>query len=250
MNQCTNCGAAITDDDLIIWKCQECGKKYKIKMSKVRQMQILKNKTENTGKSILRCRECGIEMDNGNEDLSFKCRKCVEVISGNLEYFASDDDVDMESTWNEETEKEEAVLVNNENTITCPECGEKVSDSVDTCPECGYPIKEEMDKALLYKEKQITKKDKKKNKSNKIYKDKTNKIGNIFSTIGWIIIIFGMLFDFLYIGTGISSNDNDIVIMGFVYAIGILLSGLIPLAFAEVLFLLENIRDRLNEMDN
>ena len=65
INQCIKCGAAITDNDLVIWKCQECGKKYKIKVSKIQEMQILKNRPENAGNPILRCRECGIEMDNG-----------------------------------------------------------------------------------------------------------------------------------------------------------------------------------------
>lgn len=118
MNHCTNCGATIADDDLIIWKCSECGKKYKIKISKIRKMQLLKDKPENAGKFILKCRECGIEMDTGNEKMFYKCKKCGEVLKGNLEYFASEDveddlaEDDYSEIITEHSENHEEVLNN------------------------------------------------------------------------------------------------------------------------------------------
>lgn len=274
MNHCTNCGAAIADDDLVIWRCQECGKKYKIKMSKIREMQTLKNRPENTGKSILRCRECGIDMDNGIEELSFKCKECGEVIKGNLRFFALDDDVDMEPTWDEETEKEEAVPVNNENTITCPECGEMISDTVDICPECGYPIKEEVKKLFFEQSKinipensktvkdrqnqeELSQQNKLKSikKEHKEYKNKTNNVGQVFSLIGWCVIIFGTLFEsmktIINYNETYSSADRTMIITTFiVIEAAIVISGLIPIGFAEIIFLLENIRDKLHDAND
>lgn len=91
MNQCTNCGAAITDDDLIIWKCPECGKKYKIKMSKVRNIKKQKDKSENAGQFFVKCKNCGKFMDDGSEELLFECHICSKVLKGNLDSFFFDD---------------------------------------------------------------------------------------------------------------------------------------------------------------
>lgn len=140
MNQCPNCGIPLSDNDIIIWKCQKCGKEHRIKFYKIREIYKTKNKTGNSEKTVLKCRECGIGMDNGNEKLSFKCKECGEIIKGNLKYFVSDN-VDIKYRWNEEHEKNEVITVNTGSIIVCPECGETINNIVDICPKCGYPIK-------------------------------------------------------------------------------------------------------------
>ena len=229
MNQCTNCGAAIADDDVIIWKCQECGKKYKIKMSKIQEMQKLKNRPENAVKSILRCRECGIDMNNGNEDLSFKCKECGKVIRGNLKYFASDD-VDIEPIRHEKPEREVDVAGVNENAVV-----EKT-------------MMQDQERTVQNKKEAIK-------KEHQAYKNKTNMVGKVFYGIGWCVIIFGTLIEFALTQTNYNatySSDGRIMIITtfIVTEVVILISGLIPIGFAEIIFLLENIRDKLHDMDN
>ena len=229
MNHCTNCGATIAADDLVIWKCSECGKKYKIKMSKIQEMQKLKNRPENAVKSILRCRECGIDMDNGNEDLSFKCKECGKVIRGNLKYYASDD-VDIEPIWYEKPEREGDVAGVNENAVV-----EKT-------------MMQDQERTVQNKKEAIK-------KEYQAYKNKTNMVGKVFYGIGWCVIIFGTLIEFALTQTNYNatySSDGRIMIITtfIVTEVVILISGLIPIGFAEIVFLLENIRDKLHDMDN
>ena len=229
INQCIKCGAAITDNDLVIWKCQECGKKYKIKVSKIQEMQILKNRPENAGNPILRCRECGIEMDNGNEDLSFKCKECGKVIRGDLKYFASDD-VDIEPTWHEKPEKEVDVAGVNENAVV-----EKT-------------MMQDQERTVQNKKEAIK-------KEHQAYKNKTNMVGKVSYGIGWCVIIFGTLIEFaltqINYNATYSSDDRTMIITTFiVIEAAIVISGLIPIGFAEIIFLLENIRDKLHDVND
>lgn len=142
MNQCPNCGIPLSDNDIIIWKCQKCGKEHRIKFSKIIEIYKTKYKSGNSGKTVLRCRECGIGMDDGNEKLMFKCKECGEVIKGNLKFFALNNNADINCERGKKLEKNEIIPANRGDIIVCPECGKIVDNTVETCPECGYPIKE------------------------------------------------------------------------------------------------------------
>lgn len=258
MNQCPNCGTDITNDDFIIWKCQECSKRYKIKMSKIRSIGKQKDNPENNENFILKCRECGTSIDNGNENLSFKCKECGKIFNGNIEFFTSQN-TSIKTRRNEESPKNIHAI--NENIIVCPECGEKINDFVDACPECGYPIKEELNKSFSDKpDKLVTMNEtenfieKKSTIEHKEYKNKTNGVGKVFYGIGWCIIIFGTLIEFMvtlinYNETYLSDERTIIITTFIAIELIIVISGLIPLGFAEIIFLLENIRDKLHDTD-
>ena len=259
MNQCPNCDIPLSDNDIIIWKCQKCGKEHRIKFSKIIEIYKTKYKSGNSGKTVLRCRECGIGMDDGNEKLMFKCKECGEVIKGNLKFFALNNNADINCERGKKLEKNEIIPANRGDIIVCPECGKIVDNTVETCPECGYPINEvnvnkskKTKKSMINSEEQIVQKDKMEGKTYKRYVEKTNKVGCVFNAFGWFSIILGALVFFISISASLSATpkDSDIIMStAIIICLGCLVTGFISLALGNILFLLENIRDRLNDMD-
>lgn len=53
MEKCSKCGSVISDNDNMAWKCMECGKAFRVNLSKLKKLYVLKNKHENIGKSLL-----------------------------------------------------------------------------------------------------------------------------------------------------------------------------------------------------
>jgi len=88
MEKCTKCGSVISDNDPMAWKCTECGKAFRVKLSKLKKLCVLKNKPENAGKALLKCSTCGNGLDNGNEMIACKCSACGNVMMGKLRDFA------------------------------------------------------------------------------------------------------------------------------------------------------------------
>lgn len=88
MNKCNKCGAIITDNDSMAWKCTSCGKAFKVNLFKLKKLQMLKNKPENAEKKFLKCPTCGNGIDNGNEKIACKCSACGNVMVGTLMNFA------------------------------------------------------------------------------------------------------------------------------------------------------------------
>lgn len=88
--KCPECGTNLNDDCTVVWKCRECGKKVKASFSKLYKIQEHKRKM--IGKSVLKCSKCGHALDDGNEDITYKCLTCGKVIVGNLEYFVGEND--------------------------------------------------------------------------------------------------------------------------------------------------------------
>lgn len=126
MEKCSKCGSAISDNDPMAWKCTECGKAFRVNLSKLKKLQALKDKPENAGKMLLKCSACGNGIDNGNEKIEYKCSSCGNVMIGNLRDFMNN---------NIKTSIYTDVF------ISCPECGQKINNHADRCPECGYPLK-------------------------------------------------------------------------------------------------------------
>lgn len=160
MNKCSKCGAVISDNDNMAWKCMSCGKAFKVNLSKLKQVQAQKDKPENAGKTLLKCPACGNGMDEGNEKIACKCSACGNVSSGNLKYFVGE----------EKADKKQPVYNTHSGLIKCPECGREISDSVTRCSYCGFNIQEF---ESCYK------------------KDKLNAI---IKKIGLVIIAFSVLF--------------------------------------------------------
>lgn len=84
MDKCSKCGNIISDIDIMAWKCMECGKAFKVNLSKLKKIQMLKNKSENIGKMLLKCPNCGKGINNGNEKIACKCSACGNVMIGTL----------------------------------------------------------------------------------------------------------------------------------------------------------------------
>ena len=80
----------LNDDCIVVWKCPECGKAFKVRFSKLQQIQEWKRK--NVGKHLIKCSSCGIILDDGNEKIVCKCSSCGNVLGGNLAYFSGEDD--------------------------------------------------------------------------------------------------------------------------------------------------------------
>lgn len=91
MKKCSKCGWVISDNDKMAWKCTECGKAFRVNLSKLKKLYALKNKPENSGKSLLKCSACGKGIDNGNEMIACKCSACGNIMSGSLRDFADGD---------------------------------------------------------------------------------------------------------------------------------------------------------------
>ena len=53
MEKCTKCGSVISDNDPMAWKCTECGKAFRINLSRLKKLCVLKDKPENAGKALL-----------------------------------------------------------------------------------------------------------------------------------------------------------------------------------------------------
>lgn len=130
MKECNRCNSVISDSDMMAWKCVECGKVFKVKLSKLENLKRQKNKPENAGKTLLKCPACGIGIDDENEKIACKCSSCGNVMRGNLSYFT------------DEFAEEKDVIVPNtkSNLIKCPECGEEIISTIVVCPQCGYRI--------------------------------------------------------------------------------------------------------------
>lgn len=100
MEKCSKCESAISDNDVMAWKCMECGKAFKVNLSKLKKLQVLKNKPENTGKMLLKCSACGNGIDNGDEKIACKCSTCGNVMIGKLRDFAGvDESINLENTY-------------------------------------------------------------------------------------------------------------------------------------------------------
>ena len=129
MNKCEKCGVNFSDDCIVVWKCPECGKAFKVSFSKLHKIQEAKK--QKPGQHLIKCSSCGYTLDDGNEKIACKCSSCGNVLGGNLAYFVGDD-----NTNNAE------INLNNScpDMIDCPECGKKILSDSRICSYCGYPL--------------------------------------------------------------------------------------------------------------
>lgn len=137
MKKCSKCGSVISDNDKMAWKCTECGKAFSVNLSKLKKLQMLKNKPENTGKSLLKCSVCGNGLDNGSEMIACKCSACGNIMSGSLGDFA-----DGDSYHKLNTDKISPSENMPPTLIKCPDCNKFVSNKATRCPNCGVNIHE------------------------------------------------------------------------------------------------------------
>ncbi|MDE7132915.1 MAG: hypothetical protein K2O65_14195 [Lachnospiraceae bacterium] len=130
MDKCEKCGAELTDNCFVVWKCNECGKGYKLNLGKLRMIQ--ERKMQNAGKSLLKCKDCGFPMDDGDEKIVCKCASCGNVSGGNLAYIAG---------GRENTDNSKEINIEKQNdVIKCPKCGKTLPRNSVYCLECGKKV--------------------------------------------------------------------------------------------------------------
>lgn len=127
--KCPKCGMDLNDDCMIVWKCAECGKAFKVSLSKLYKIQELKK--QKADQHLIKCSSCGHPLDDGNEKIVYKCSSCENVLRGNLAYFVGKNNVDIDS---------ENL---HSNMVECPECGKKILSDSNICSYCGFPLIEE-----------------------------------------------------------------------------------------------------------
>lgn len=136
MEKCTKCGSVISDNDPMAWKCMECGKAFRVNLSKLKKLQILKNKPENAGKILLKCPTCGNGIDNGNEKIACKCSACGNVMMGKLRDFMNGD-APIHTAKNQIINIPDTMPDISKDFIKCSNCGNNVPGNSKFCPECG-----------------------------------------------------------------------------------------------------------------
>ena len=126
--KCSKCGSLPKESDQLAWRCNSCKKVYRVSLKNI-QGFAEKKQAGMTG-SLLKCKECGASLDDGNETIAWKC-SCGNVQKVKLEDYVDENITDKNSTvFNEEP-----------NLVICPRCGKKISDQVDICPNCGCLIR-------------------------------------------------------------------------------------------------------------
>ena len=129
--KCNKCGSGPQENDKIAWKCNSCNKMYGVKLSFLQK--VWDNKTVNPSKSVMKCKQCGNLLDDGNEKIIWKC-SCGNVQNGKLEEFISKD-----TTQLEKKENSSLIAVKSQNRF-CPGCGIKLQDNIRYCPNCGLNL--------------------------------------------------------------------------------------------------------------
>ena len=121
MIKCGKCNAVPSEKDIIGWKCNSCGKAFKVSKSKLHS--IFMKKSEDPERSYINCPSCKNSLDDGNERIVWKC-SCGNTNMGKLKDFG------------EEVEAEQAIFPKS-NLIKCPECGMEISSKAKKCVHCG-----------------------------------------------------------------------------------------------------------------
>ena len=124
MIRCSKCNAVPDDNAIVKWKCNSCGKTFQTTNSQLYNLFL--KKSANPDKSILKCKNCGGFLDDGNETISWKC-SCGNEVTGKLSDF----------------EQKEEQLKMHSNLIKCPECGNEISSKAKRCVHCGKVFVEE-----------------------------------------------------------------------------------------------------------
>lgn len=97
--KCNKCGSEPQESDKIAWKCNSCGKSYGATISSL--SKVYEKKNISNAASIMKCKECGTYLDDGNEKIYWKC-SCGNVQCGKLDDYVvnNDNDVVVEQNTN------------------------------------------------------------------------------------------------------------------------------------------------------
>ena len=116
--KCPKCGKEISDKNVIVWKCNSCGKAFKV--TKVQLQNLVNKKALNPDQYLLKCPTCKNGMDDGNESIAWRC-SCGKMSMVRLKEFGENEDN----------------LPRSNNLIKCPKCGMEISSKAKRCVHCG-----------------------------------------------------------------------------------------------------------------
>ncbi len=123
MIRCSKCNSTPSEQDIIGWKCNSCQKAFQVTKT---QLQDILMKKETNPENFFKCPSCGGILDDGEENIAWKC-SCGNVSIGKLQDYK---------------EKEE-IIIHKSNMIRCPECGKEISAKAKRCVHCGKVFVEE-----------------------------------------------------------------------------------------------------------
>ena len=123
--KCSKCGNVPQESDQFAWRCNSCKKAYKVSLKNMQD--LVERKQSGITKSLLKCKECGNPLDDGNETIAWKC-SCGNVEARNLKSFFPN--------YGAVTEE----IIISSNLVKCPDCGKEISRKAKSCPNCGCPI--------------------------------------------------------------------------------------------------------------
>lgn len=129
MIKCSKCNGEPSENDVMGWKCNTCGKAFKVTKSQLHN--ILMKKDINQEKSYIKCPSCKNILDDGNENIAWKC-SCGNINKGKLKDFG-----------------EVKEFFSQSNLVKCPECGMEVSSKAKRCVHCGKVFVEEQSKICI-----------------------------------------------------------------------------------------------------
>lgn len=89
--KCSKCGSLPKESDQLAWRCNSCKKVYRVSLKNIRG--FAEKKQGGITKPLLKCKECGAPLDDGNETIAWKC-SCGNVQKGKL------GDYKEEFNWN------------------------------------------------------------------------------------------------------------------------------------------------------
>lgn len=127
MIKCSKCNSIPNENDVIGWKCNSCGKAFKVTKSKLHNINM--KKVMNSEKSYINCPSCKNRLDDGNECIVWKC-SCGNTNIGKLKDFEEEKGIEQE-------------IFSRSNLIKCPECGKDISSKAKKCVHCGKVFVEE-----------------------------------------------------------------------------------------------------------
>lgn len=107
MIKCNKCNGVPGENDAMGWKCNSCGKAFKVTKSQLRG--VLMKKEGNADTLYIKCPSCKNILNDGNENIAWKCT-CGNISRGKLEEFQEGEEVSLKS-----------------NLAKCPECGMEIS---------------------------------------------------------------------------------------------------------------------------
>lgn len=70
MIKCYNCRKSISNQTKFIWKCGKCGKVFSVKYD---ILQKIEGRKQNVATPILKCKNCQNFLDDGKEQIFWKC---------------------------------------------------------------------------------------------------------------------------------------------------------------------------------